>query len=114
MIPRTMIEAAGTLWLKALQHQNPLKYSMFYNENDGSHEKLVADLGIEESDADWYSAEALMDDAVYLLEEQGLVRIKELADKLMDDESNYEVALTAAGMALIAEGRKPRYRDVQR
>jgi hypothetical protein len=84
------IEGAVNYLLPILQAENSVKYSRFYDGTDECHDNLQRDIA---PDNKLLSPELLIDLAVAVLEEHGVVRRVELDEKLFDDEKNYRIDL---------------------
>jgi len=112
-IPGTEIKCAGDYLLRILREQGRVKYSEFYDGSDETRLKLLQGMEMDEETADWYSAEALLDDAVFLFERRGIVAISRLEEKLADGHNNYEIVLTAKGKQFIKSKQKYTFPDLE-
>src|SRR5262249_39949397 len=72
--PAHLIEKAAMYLISVLMTTEVIDYDYFYDGEERTFLRLIEGLGITRAEADWYCAEALMDNAVYELEEQGMVR----------------------------------------
>jgi hypothetical protein len=104
--PAHLIEKAAMYLISVLMTTEVIDYDYFYDGEEKTFLRLIEGLGITRVDADWYCAEALMDNAVYELEEQGMVRREWLASTLVDGEPNYRIILTAEGKEKLCQGVK--------
>ena len=109
--PAELIGQAATYLLSILETSRTIEYSAFYDGTEETNRKLCAGIGISPEDGEWYSAEALMDNAVGQLEQQGIVQTEFLEDLLPDDEPNYRITLTDSGRALFKRGFRPSFFD---
>lgn len=87
--------------LKILKDEPVIRYSRFYDGAAETRLPLITGMGLTEADADHYGVEGVMDEAVWELEQQGVVTQRILEEKLADDEPDYEIALTSKGRAAL-------------
>jgi len=104
--PAHLIEKAAMYLLSVLMTTEVIDYDYFYDGEERTWLRLIEGLGIPCADADWYCAEALIDNAAYELEEQGIVRCEWLVSTLVDGEPNYRIILTAEGKDKLSQGVK--------
>lgn len=112
-IPASILKQAGDYLLSVLKKESPIRYSRFYDGTDETRQTLLAGMGISERDADWYSVEALIDDAVILFQHIGAVQKRELDDELADGFPDYEISLTEKGQAIVAGGTRYEFPDLE-
>jgi hypothetical protein len=103
------IERAGTHLLVILMAEGEVRYSRFYDGSNETHEALAEALEVDPDDC----PEHLIDLAAWQLEDQEVVSINQLPDKLADEEPNYLITLTEKGRTLLAQGAKFRYYDAE-
>lgn len=63
--------------------------------------RICQGIGISVEDGEWYSAEALIDNAAAQLEQQGIVELTWLETRLVDDEQDYRITLTDSGRSAL-------------
>lgn len=112
-IPNELLNQAGAYLLSVLKQETPIRYSRFYDGTDATRHKLIAGVGIDERDADWYSVEAIIDDAVVLFEHIGVVERRLLEERLADGEPDYEIALTDKGRQFVARRKRFCFPDLE-
>jgi hypothetical protein len=104
MIPGRLTTKAAEYLLSILADEPFIRYSKFYDGEESTETALRQGMGISDDDADLYSAEALMDDAVWQLAELGFVESEILPDLLSDGEPDYAIRLTTSGTEFLASG----------
>ncbi len=102
--PSELIEQAALHLLAVLQTQGSVLYSSFYDGNEETNFRLCEGIGITVDDGEWYSAEALIDNAAAQLEQQGIVELMWLETRLVDDEPDYRITLTDTGRSTLQAG----------
>jgi hypothetical protein len=107
------IESGAKHLLSLLSQESPIRYGRFYDGLEETSRKLADAIGLEEDLRSWYSAEHIIDLAVYELSEQGIVQIKQLTEKLADGEPDYEISLTASGKNAYAKKEKFKFWDAE-
>jgi hypothetical protein len=103
MIHSSMIKKAGDYLLSILIAEPTIRYSRFYNGTKKAASKIRKGMKFTDSD-DFYSAEILIDLAVVVLRERGVVVTRELAARLPDGNNDYEIKLTNKGRRRIDSG----------
>ncbi len=109
--PSELIEQAAPHLLAVLQTQGSILYSSSYDGSEEANARLWKGIGISVEDGEWYSAEALVDNAAAQLEQQGIVELKWLETRLFDDEPDYRIALTDAGRSVLQAGTRLSFYD---
>ena len=111
--PASRIESGAKYLLSLLAQESPIRYSRFYDGLEETSRKLADAIGLEENLRSWYSAEHIIDLAVYELIEQGIVQTKQLTEKLVDGEPDYEISLTVSGKNADAKKEKLKFWDAE-
>lgn len=109
--PSELIEQAARHLLAVLQTQGSILYSSFYDGSEEANARLCEGIGISVEDGEWYSAEALIDNAAAQLEQQGIVELEWLEARLVDDEQDYRITLTDAGRSALETGTQLSFYD---
>lgn len=99
LTPAHIVEKGAMHVLSILKDTSPVRYSVFYDGEEKTSDALAVALGLEEA-KDWYCVEHIIDLAVYELEVQGIVGVRELPDLLVDDTNDFEITLTDKGRQL--------------
>jgi hypothetical protein len=113
MISKHVLKTAGDYLLSVLKKESVIRYSRFYDGTDQTRQRLLEGMGIIEKDADWYCAEALIDDAVILFGHIGVVEQRLLDAKLADGHPDYEIVLTDDGRTFVAQGTAYEFPDIE-
>lgn len=110
--PAGAIERAARHVLFVLSKEPQITYHRFYDGTAETASALEAAV-VEEVCRGWYSAENLIDLAVYQLAEQGIVETQELPTLLPDGEADYSISLTARGRKALANNVKLKFRHAE-
>lgn len=89
--PSELIEQAVRYLLTVLLENRSILYSRFYDGTDETKAQICECIGISVEDGEWYSAEALINNAAAQLEQQGIVELTWLETRLVDDEPDYRI-----------------------
>lgn len=111
--PSELIEQAARHLLVVIQDQGSILYSSFYDGCEETNARLCAGIGISLEDGEWYSAEALIDNAASQLEQQGIVQLDWLDTRLVDDEPDYRITLTDLGRKSLRAGARLKFYDCE-
>lgn len=96
------IQMAGTFLELELLKNSPVDYSKFYTSEPTPTAIACASMFIEEDVDDEWLIYTALDAAVSCLQDQGVVSVEELDNKLMDGENDYPISLTKPGREVIA------------
>lgn len=106
-----LIEQAARHLLAVLQTQGSVFYSSFYDGSEEANARLCQGIGISIDDGEWYSAEALIDNAAAQLEQQGIVELMWLETRLVDEEPDCRITLTDPGRSTLQAGTQLSFCD---
>lgn len=104
--PAQYIERAGKYLLDHLLATGEVRYSAFFDGSAEKHKQLMEAFGLKD---EHYSAEHLIDLAVFQLEDQEIVEKQSLSSTLEDGEEDYLITLTRKGRKRLAAGFTPQY-----
>ena len=108
---RGFIENAARYLLSVMESREFVDYSTFYDGTEETEERLRQ--AVEpDPDEDCQSPELMMDLAVDLLEEQGIVKRDDLDTELSDGQKDYRIAWTVGGREKARKGPLV-FRDVE-
>ncbi len=102
--PGELIAQAARHLLSVLLENRSILYSHFYDGTEETEARICEGIGISLEDGEWYSAEALIDNAAAQLEQQGIVELDWLETRLVDGEPDYRITLTTAGQKALQAG----------
>lgn len=111
--PGELIAQAAQHVLTVLLENRSILYSHFYDGTEETEARICEGIGISVEDGEWYSAEALIDNAAAQLEQQGIVELDWLETRLMDGEPDYRITLTAAGRMALQSGAPLKFYDCE-
>lgn len=111
--PSNLIEQAARYLLTVLLENRLILYSHFYDGTDETNARICKGIGISVEDGEWYSAEALIDNAAAQLEQQGIVQLDWLETRLVDDEPDYRITLTDSGRMALQSGTRLKFYDCE-
>ena len=112
-IPSSVLKQAGDYLLSVLEKESPIRYSRFYDGTRRYPTALLAGMGMSEDDGNWYSAEALIDDAVVLFRHIGVIEIVEVDAKAANGFPDYDIALTEKGRDFVSAGAQYEFPDLE-
>lgn len=106
-------KAAKYLVRTLLEKGGRVSFCHFYDGTDDTARSLHDGMGIDENEAEWMCAAAVMDEAAAAMEAQGFVEIVWLdGETLSDGEPAYEIVLTEDGRRKLGTGLWPTFRDL--
>lgn len=106
------IEQAADYLIRILLAEGSVPYSRFYDGTEETALKLAEGMGMSPEDAEWYCAPNIMDEAAATLAAEGYVKLTDLDEKLADDEPAYTIELLEEGRAMLGDGKRPVFRDL--
>lgn len=109
--PSELIEQAARYLLTVLLENRSILYSHFYDGTAETEVRICQGIGISVEDGEWYSAEALIDNAAAQLEQQGIIELTWLETRLVDEEPDYRITLTDAGRSALQAGTQLSFYD---
>jgi hypothetical protein len=100
---------AGDYLLSILKLEPLIAYSRFYDGTDETEQALIAGMAcVDEPEC----PAVLMDLAIGLFTDMGIVTVSNLAEKLADGEQDYEIRLTDTGKQFISQGAEYTFPDL--